>query len=59
VSAEADRRRARRRETKADDDDLPVLPERTFDEDVRGWGDADDRSDRDGWYERERPPHHE
>ena len=43
-------------------DDAAVLPDASADEDAHGWGDADagsDRADRDAWYERERPPHHE
>jgi hypothetical protein len=37
----------------------PVLPDVTRDEDEPGWGDHEDLHDRDEWYRRERPPHHE
>jgi hypothetical protein len=40
------------------DDEAPVLPQRSSDEDD-GWGDREERVDRDEWYRRERPPHHE
>jgi len=41
------------------EDDVPVLPQRSTDEDDTGWGDRDEPADRDEWYRRERPPHHE
>lgn len=40
------------------DDDGPVLPTVTRDEQDVGWGDEPSKRDAD-WYERERPPHHE
>jgi hypothetical protein len=40
------------------DDDQPVLPNVTRDEQDVGWGDEPDGRDTD-WYRRERPPHHE
>jgi hypothetical protein len=41
------------------EDEAPVLPQRSTDEDDTGWGDRDERADRDEWYQRERPPHHQ
>jgi hypothetical protein len=40
-------------------DEAPVLPQRSADEDDMGWGDRDERAERDEWYRRERPPHHD
>ncbi|MGI8881398.1 MAG: hypothetical protein ACR2KJ_13010 [Jatrophihabitans sp.] len=37
----------------------PVLPQRSRDEDDEGWGERVEDADRDAWYRRERPPHHE
>lgn len=36
-----------------------VLPQRSRDEVDEGWGERADDADRDAWYQRERPPHHE
>lgn len=47
-------RPARRRR----DDEEPVLPDTTRDEQSVGWGDEPSERD-DEWYRRERPPHHE
>lgn len=40
------------------DDDQPVLPDTTRDEQDVGWGDEPGGRD-DEWYRRERPPHHD
>jgi len=41
------------------DDDRSVLPERSRDDEDRGWGDEGDQRRGLDWYRRERPPHHE
>jgi hypothetical protein len=42
------------------EDEEPVLPDVTSDEQDRGWGDDPNSGERDEeWYRRERPPHHE
>jgi hypothetical protein len=41
------------------EDEAPVLPQLSTDENDTGWGDRDEQTDRDEWYRRERPPHHE
>ena len=51
--ARRDRPTRRRR-----DDEEPVLPDTTRDEQRVGWGDEPGERD-DEWYRRERPPHHE
>ena len=43
----------------APDREPPVLPDVTDDEGEAGWGDRDDERERDDWFLRERPPHHE
>jgi hypothetical protein len=35
------------------------LPQGSRDDDDLGWGEREERVDRDEWYRRERPPHHE
>jgi len=37
----------------------PVLPDVTADEEHVDWRERDDDQNRDEWYRRERPPHHE
>jgi hypothetical protein len=41
------------------DPDPPALPDVTTDEQESGWGERDEDSERDEWFRRERPPHHE
>ena len=36
-----------------------MLPDVTADEEHVDWRERDDDQDRDDWYRRERPPHHE
>lgn len=52
---DANRQRPTRRRR---DDEKPVLPDTTRDEQSVGWGDEPGERD-DEWYRRERPPHHE
>jgi len=44
--------------SRGSDDDGPVLPRVTRDEQDVGWGDEPAERDAE-WYRRERPPHHE
>jgi hypothetical protein len=54
---ESQSKRAAGDRRKSSDDDGPVLPSVTRDEQDVGWGDEPSERD-DDWYRRERPPHH-
>jgi hypothetical protein len=55
--SERDRRAEHDRRPRRRNDERPVLPRTSREEEV-GWGDEPGERD-DEWYRRERPPHHE